>query len=195
MKTEIWKDIEGYKGLYMISNKGRVISLGRKSVFKSKNQYGEFEVERVVSPRILSASDRQGYKAVVLYSKDGEPKPFLVHRLVITAFIPNPQNKPCVNHKDGNPSNNRLSNLEWCTYGENISHAYENNLNSRVGEKHNLSTLKKEDVLDIRERLENGERNMVLADEYDVTRATISDIKSRRSWKHLDDDTGELVEV
>ena len=93
---EIWRDIKGYEGLYQVSNLGRVRSL-------------KFDKERVLS----AGNCKRGYLLVVL-CKDGKPKPYKVHRLVAQAFIPNPDNLPQVNHKDENPTNNVVSNLEWC---------------------------------------------------------------------------------
>jgi hypothetical protein len=78
--------------------------------------------------------DNAGYRNVCLSSK-GKVITFLVHRIVANAFIPNPENKPCVNHKDGNKSNNDISNLEWCTYSENEKHSYSalGKINSSAG--------------------------------------------------------------
>lgn len=97
---EIWKDIEGYEGLYQVSNLGNVKSLKRK---------GRLE-ERLLS----QVKDKDGYLAVQLY-KLGEGKRTSVHRLVANAFLPNPDNLPQVNHKDETPSHNNVDNLEWCT--------------------------------------------------------------------------------
>jgi len=96
--TEIWKNITGYEGLYQVSNLGRVRSL-RKNI-------------------IMSFSDSNVYSHINL-SKHGKRRTFLAHRLVALAFIPNPDNKPCIDHIDGNPTNNHVSNLRWCTMMEN----------------------------------------------------------------------------
>ena len=92
---EEWKDIQGYEGLYQVSNKGRVKSTRNNIILK---------------PMI---SDK-GYYHVDLYNKDNR-KSCKVHRLVAQAFIPNPNNYPVINHKDENTINNQVSNLEWCT--------------------------------------------------------------------------------
>lgn len=105
---EIWKDIAGYEGLYQVSNFGRVKSLGNKS-----NHKGAI---------ILKQSDVQGYMCVGI-RRDNGSKMVKVHRLVALAFIPNPECKTQINHKDGDKHNNVVSNLEWVTCAENIAHA------------------------------------------------------------------------
>lgn len=104
--NELYKNIPGYNGKYQVSNLGNVRSL----------QYKE--------PRILQQFDRDkcGHKYVEL-CKDGVSKKFLIHRLVAEAFIPNPDNLPCINHKDKNPANNEVSNLEWCTNKYNVQYS------------------------------------------------------------------------
>lgn len=103
--TEIWKDVDGYDGLYQVSNFGRVKS------FKHK------------TPRILKAKAHTGgYLRVELYG-NGQADGRFIHRLVAQTFIPNPENKPTVNHIDGDKTNNRIENLEWATQHENNQHA------------------------------------------------------------------------
>lgn len=112
---EIWKDISGYEGYYQISNLGRVRSLDRY-VATVGNPSGK----RLIHGKILSQSKRvmsnveDGYYSVTL-CKRGVDTLFNVHRLVAETFIPNPNNLPCVNHKDENKHNNMADNLEWCT--------------------------------------------------------------------------------
>ena len=112
---EIWKDIEGYQGYYQISNYGRVKSLDR---FRKNGSSGYIHKEKILKQSLTTT----GYLKVELCINKFR-KSMKVHRLVAKAFIDNPENKPDVNHKDGNPLNNHLSNLEWCTERENINHA------------------------------------------------------------------------
>lgn len=112
---EIWKDIEGYEGLYQVSNLGRVKSLERKC--KVLNGY------RTVNERIRSLNkNRYGYITVSL-NKNNKTKICTIHRLVAIAFIENPENKIQVNHIDGDKSNNTVDNLEWVSQEENMQHA------------------------------------------------------------------------
>lgn len=123
---EIWKDIKGYEGLYQVSNKGRVKSLGNNKTRKEK---------------ILSLKpNNKGYIRVTLY-KNNIKKHFSVHRLVAEAFIPNPDNLPQVNHiidDFEHRSDNRVENLEWCTaeYNSNYGTHNEKLSKSLKGKKH-----------------------------------------------------------
>ena len=118
--NEIWKDIEGYEGLYQVSNLGRVRKLA--NVSRRLNRWGTYteyhQKERIIKPAF--DSDKQ-YQFVSL-SYQGKKQLVLVHRLVAKAFIPNPDNLPQVNHKDENTTNNRADNLEWVTQLVNNNH-------------------------------------------------------------------------
>lgn len=108
---EIWKDVEGYEGLYQVSNLGNVRGLDRVRRNGKSHSQQCFQKGKLLKPAIQKSV---GYKFVVL-SKQGKTKGFRVHRLVAKAFIPNPNNYPCINHKDENKTNNSVENLEWCT--------------------------------------------------------------------------------
>ena len=108
---EIWKDVPGYEGLYQVSNFGKVIALSK-----------EFLVGKgtviVHKQKEISFHHKRRYFQVALNNK-GKRKYVSVHRLVAQAFIPNPDNKPCIDHIDGNRANNRVDNLRWVTHKEN----------------------------------------------------------------------------
>ena len=112
MKEEIWKDIEGYEGLYQVSNLGRV----KRMRFINKNT--NIEKERIKSQKIR----KDGYLEVALY-KNGKGKYIQVHRLVAKSFIPNPKKLPQVNHIDGIKTNNIVENLEWVSISDNAIHS------------------------------------------------------------------------
>lgn len=119
---EIWKNIDGYNGEYQVSN------------------YGNIKSYKYSEPRILRFNyDKQNYKLVHL-CKNGKRVCEKVHRLVALAFIPNIDNKPYVNHIDGNKGNNFYENLEWCTPSENNIHAYKTGLTNPVLNLHKNTT-------------------------------------------------------
>lgn len=113
----IVKNLRGYEGLYLIDSLGNVVSCPRQQGARFVNQY-----------KILGTkTNKFGYKEVAL-SKDGKTKTVLLHRLIAMHFVDNPDNLPCVNHKNGIKVDNRIENLEWCTRSQNTKHAYNNNL-------------------------------------------------------------------
>lgn len=116
--NEIWKAIEGYEGIYEVSNLGRVRSLPRPKT--SRNAHGEFTF--TTKPKILKTFEQNGGYQRISFGKGKDKVAIFVHRLVAQAFIPNPDNLPHVNHKDENPKNNRADNLEWCNAEYNNSY-------------------------------------------------------------------------
>lgn len=126
----MWKDIEGYEGLYQVNEHGEVQSL---------MQWNRHEYVKRQTPLIMAQSNTAtGYKKVEL-TKNGVTKSYKVHRLVASAFIPTIEGKEVINHIDGDPLNNNVSNLEWCTQQENVLHAYKTGLRK-------LSTITREEL-------------------------------------------------
>lgn len=161
--TEEWRKIEGYEP-YEISNEGR---LRRNGIVLSTP----------VGPM------GSGYKRK--YLKDLK-KNVLIHRLVASAFIPNPYCYPVINHKDGNTLNNHVVNLEWCTYKHNMQHAVDNGLKPILkGEKCGRSKLKNIDVSVIKTALCSGFKVNDIANYFKVDQSTVSLIKSGKNWKHI----------
>lgn len=119
---EVWKDIKGFEGFYQISNYGNIKSLERTFEYIGKNQFGEFKTIKKHKEMIIKQTiNRSGYYQVCLH-KNNKKKNMLVHRLIAEAFIDNPDNKPTINHIDGNTLNNSLDNLEWATMLEQQIH-------------------------------------------------------------------------
>lgn len=126
MCVEEWKPIIGYEGLYEISNLGNVRSMERRVNVAHKG----FKGTRLLKSKIMKPYNYFGYFGVAL-CKNKKYKQLLIHRLVAQAFIPNPDNLPCVNHIDENKQNNCVENLEWCTYAYNDNYG---NRNKKISE-------------------------------------------------------------
>ena len=133
---ERWKVIEGYEGLYEVSDQGRI-----KRVSGWKNPKGAYiQASGIISEKNIK---KNGYKGVVL-SKNGKPTSFLIHRLVAQSFIPNPHNLPQVNHIDGDKTNNRVENLEWVTPQQNVRHAFDTGLKKPHSQRSIIAILPEE---------------------------------------------------
>lgn len=168
----MWKDICGYEGMYQVSDTGVVKSTSRIG-FDGRNVN-----ERILKPYKMP----NGYMTVCL-RKDGVTSRMYVHRIVCEAFIDNPDNLPVVNHKDGNKANNTAQNLEWSTYSHNNQHAIDTGL-KQIGEQWYNAKLSKNDVIKI---LQRGKYSTYenIAKEYGVTKATIRDVLTGRTWKSV----------
>lgn len=130
MEQEIWKDVVGYEGLYQVSNLGRVKSIGR--FVRTGKIHKRFHNGIIMKQQKTNL----GYMLVGLMDGIRGRKVMRVHRLVATAFIPNPHNLPQINHKDVNPSNNNVSNLEWCD--QKYNNSYDNaNIKRSLSRKEN----------------------------------------------------------
>jgi len=145
------------------------------------NDLGVIFSTKRMHKNVISYGDVKGYKICYMYHK-GKRKDLLVHRVVATAFIPNPENKPQVNHKDGNKSNNKVCNLEWCSQSENINHAYKNGFMSKTFKDCYNSSLTDEQVFEIRILISNKIKQRDIAKKYNVSEQIISNIKSGRSY-------------
>lgn len=117
MEKEIWKPVVGYEGIYEVSSFGRIKSLARTITMKVRLKEKMLKTAKIIKHGSLP------YRLALL-SKNDERKTVQVHRIVAQAFIPNPENKPVVNHKDSDGANNIVGNLEWVTYRENTLHSY-----------------------------------------------------------------------
>lgn len=185
---EIWKEIPGYAGKYFASSFGRV----RASEKRARHCPKGFEMERTVPEKILiTNSNMQGYKRTTL-TINGNQKFWLVHRIIASTFLPNPDCLPHVNHIDGCKYNNRVENLEWVTHAQNMAHAASLGLTSKataVGMENNAARITDKCVREIKIRLASGEGRSSIARDYPVSPSAIGQIKAGRTWAHISIET------
>jgi hypothetical protein len=173
----MWKDIEFAKGSYQVSSEGKVRSLSRYVQYKNHKQ-------RMQGRELLPQLNSKGYFRVKVIDRL-----HFIHRLVAQEFIPNPNNLPIVNHKDGNKLNNNSSNLEWVTNAENLQHAYREGFAVSVkGEDKHSNKLTEIEVIWILNNYEKGSSEFgrkPLARKFGVSHQTIKNIIDRKKWKHI----------
>jgi len=178
LPDEYWAYVPQYESIYMVSNIGRVKSMPRK-IIKGKRTYYTGEL-------VLSHCFQKGYRQLVLHN-GVKKRSYRVHVLVAMAFIPNPQNKPNVNHINGRKDDNRVENLEWTTQKENVRHAFSIGLVTipKGSEKHSAK-LNESDVIEIRRRFKDGVKEYTaIGREYGVSPTCIKYIIQNKSWKHV----------
>lgn len=183
MEEEVWKDVVGYEGLYVVNNAGVVKSLDKCRTKKYSN--GNIAVMifcgRVLSPKV----EKSGYITHTL-TKDGVRKTVKVHRLVATAFIPNPENKPQVNHINGIKSDNHVQNLEWATTFENRQHAYDIGLQKPTsGIKNGMCTHTEDEIKFILKMYASGMRQIDIVNEHGFKKELVNIVVNGKAWKHI----------
>lgn len=159
--TELWQYVDGFDEQYKVSNFGRVLNVKNNAILKQSTNY-------------------KGYKVVSLL-KDGKSKQKRVHRIVAKAFIGETDKKGAnqINHKDGNKSNNHISNLEWCTPKENINHAIQTGLwNYEKGE----NKLNEEKVKEIRRLHSEGMTYEKIAQQFNINKSTARRAGNGTTW-------------
>lgn len=164
---EDWKDIKEYEGIYRVNTNGEVYSIKSNKILKP------FYKSHIPNNQYFAVELHNGNKGKIVY----------IHRIVAETFIPNPDNLPCVNHKDGNKTNNCVNNLEWCTYSENSTHAVQMGL----FQKRKLNKLTYDDIVEIKKNLILGDIQYgitALSEKYGVSHWSISDIYHNR--RHAD---------
>lgn len=164
------KELGGFEGIYEIDREGNIYSIPRK------NGYGSRLVRKVRKPKLV-----RGYLQIAL-SKNGNNIWRPVHRLVAEAFIPNPRICNQVNHINGNKTDNRVENLEWCTQSENQTHAVRTGL--RKSERTNTAKLTADQVREIRS-LYPTLNSRELADKFGIKQAQVCKIIKRQSWRQI----------
>jgi len=167
--NEDWKYIKGTERNYLVSSKGRIMSLKHKA----KPWFLKF------------GNNKQGYEVVTLMYPNYVSKNKLVHRLVAEAFLFNDNNLPMVNHKDMNPVNNNLENLEWCDNKYNLNHAknIKGNWQAR-GEKSGKTKLNNKQVKEIVQML-SDRTDKEISEQFEVSVSNINGIRNGKSWSWL----------
>lgn len=181
MKTdEIWKPVKGYEEFYEVSNLGRIRNLPRLMT----NNFGTFIRKGKI--KNLKPSSR-GYVKTTLTDKNGKGRSELLHRIVAQAFIPNPDNLPMVNHKNGIKHDNRVENLEWCDDSHNSRHAIDTGLTRvRKGEEIYFAKFSDYQVWLIKHMYHSDSMTITeITNMLGCNRRTISDIIKNRTWKHI----------
>lgn len=182
MEEEIWKDISGYEGLYQISNFGNCKRLSH--FIRSKNNG-----KTLLPDLILKQSERGEYKHGTRYNcfklyKNTIGKIFSTHRLVSSAFIPNPKNKKVINHKDANKHNNVYTNLEWNTDPENREHAKINNLMARQRNEDNGNCILTNDKVNEIRKIDKRIKGIDIAEHYNISINYVYSIRSGLTRKY-----------
>lgn len=178
MEIEIWKPVVEWEDAYEASNLGKIRSINRYVL--SGGGRMALKQGRILKPSVSNV----GYCLVYLSCKS-KVTTRSIHRLVAKSFIPNPDNLPCINHKNGIKTDNRVENLEWCSFAYNTNHACETGL-SPTGSKQYRSILTEENVKEIRDLIARGAARQVdLAKRFGVGHTIISQIISRKRWRFV----------
>lgn len=150
------------------------------------NVYDNGDIYSKTGLKFKDKFNKDGYKYVKVTCKGQKQKFIFVHRLVAWCFLDKPDLATEINHKDGDKTNNNVSNLEWCTHKQNMEHCFSNNLRpAPKGSKNGRATLTEEQVLDIRRQYKNGVTTKDLMKQYSVSKGIINNINSYRTWKHI----------
>lgn len=184
VSEEIWLPVNNWLHFYEVSNQGRLKRLRKEFFLNKKCTKPHVLAERISFGYVEST----GYRVARLMDKK-RVEDVKVHRLVAQAFIPNPDNKPCVNHINGIKTDNRVENLEWVTISENIKHASKLGLLKGAldakGSKNNQSKLTEKDIPIIKNLYKQGITQTQIAERYKVTHSAISNIINNKSWTHV----------
>lgn len=189
LPEEVWKDVKGFEGVYQISNLGRVKSCARATPCRGTIRH--------IPEKLLyiSSNPKFDYPQTHFWNKERGRSTHKIHRLVAEAFIPNPEDKCCVNHINGIKTDYRVENLEWVTYSENAQHAYETGLWTgtaehlkpyNIGEANKTAILNEGLVKEFRRLHAEGMKVVDISNKFpNIQYKTIYAVIKRYSWKHI----------
>ena len=182
---ETWKWCDGFKGFYKVSSLGRIKSIDRKFIRKNGRPL------TIKGKLLKTLPNHRGYPRVSL-CKNGKSFWRSVHSLVARAFLTQPngtiaagRKNYCVNHKNGDKTNNTVENLEYVTNNQNLEHSRRTGLLDVTGEKNGRSQLIEENIVAIRKEYNQGLTQMQLAKKYGINQTNISRIIRRKTWSHI----------
>lgn len=173
-ESEIWVDIEGYEGLYRISNHGRLHVMQRY-------RNGHWYKERFT----VGFFDAYGYLRTSLTNEAHKKMYFKMHQLVGKYFVENPNNYTVINHNDGVKHNNYYKNLQWTTLTENNHHAYNQLGKCLKGAKNGRATLSEQDVRTIKKLSTGPDSDKIFAEKFNTRWQNIQGIRCGWTWKHV----------
>lgn len=176
IEGEKWRHAKGFSDRYYVSNMGRIFTT---------SAHGKKDNPAIMRPARSFDKRRNNWE---YYKTIMDGRTIIVHRVVAATWIPNPGNKPFINHINGDKADNRVENLEWCTTSENILHAYRTGLEKKaLGQKHHASKMTDEQVRQFKWEWAHDRKlsRKQYAEKLGVTEATIKDIIRGRSWSWL----------
>lgn len=188
----MWKDINGYEGIYQISNLGNVVSLDRIST--KRDRWGKIIDYHLKSKIIKTSHNNKGYSIIHLY-KNKKSKTFLLHRLVAEAFIPNPKGLLEINHKDENKDNNCVDNLEWCTRKQNNNYGIQSKDGRRSTSKFRMKKVCQYDhnrnLINVFDGIRLAEEKTGIANQ-NICKCCQGKVEKAGGyvWKYYEDDSG-----
>jgi hypothetical protein len=179
-EVEEWRDIEGYEGIYQVSNLGRVKSLDRAV----QHRNGKVLMKKGKQLKVVYAGNKYGR---IILNKNGKKSAKLIHRLVALTFIINETNLKEVNHKDLDKTNNSVENLEWVSPKQNTQHAFNNRYIKRyLGEDNHRAVVTEEVVLKIRElHATKKYRYKDIGEMFGIHHSVVGYIVRRQTWRHI----------